>query len=420
MATDFEGSAAARRRTFRAFHEKVGLKPFSPEFFDSLYLTMRLGPGMICLTEQVWAWVRWRTWGNSSERAMSGWDGSAYGLDQTDCALDLYWFRTGKSPEYVEGAPRELRRQERQSAGVKAMKYRVSRAFAKVEARGHIDMIGHEIYARVSPQVIESSLKVAEPATFEKDEEFLSWWKVADACNFSEWEDSRSRYYSARKVARARYKEYRDPQLSPPPILIEEIKSSKELKEETREEVLSSSSSEVNVLSEKQTTTDDHSEPKPQDVTAIVEAVREHHQIHFTIRDARELLDFCRQKHRDRTITPEEVARFVWVVEKIRPGGGVRNPRRFLRTAVANEITAEELAILREPGNSGLSAEQVCPKCACTGVLRTPGSYPAPRTETEIVQGAIRGELTLCDCVIGQALTMRVEDWNERSSLPPR
>ena len=97
-------------------------------------------------------------------------------------------------------------------------------------------------------------------------------------------------------------------------------------------------------------------QPAPEDVSPIVEAVRRHHNLHLSRANARDIVNACRDKLADPSISPEETARFVSMVSPIRPDGTIKSPPGFLKKAVAKEMTAEELRVLRESRTETLPA----------------------------------------------------------------
>jgi hypothetical protein len=215
-----------RERAFHEFRKRIGTRAgdgklivpaFGPEFHDSMVRVMASPPRVACLTERYWAWVRWRAWCNSSEFAVSSWDNDPrepqYALDQTDAALDIWWFKHGRPAEWVEGAPRKFRDHERQRKEVQHFKARISEAAAKVEARGSYKSKTGKLYAVVSPLDGDSAPK-PPPAVagssnrYLSDKDFLTWWSVAGSSNYQAFLDARSAFNEARRVARSAYREY--------------------------------------------------------------------------------------------------------------------------------------------------------------------------------------------------------------------
>src|SRR5262252_3434082 len=169
-----------RDKVFADFHRSVGLKPFGPDFLDSLAAVMKHSA---CLDEAVWAWVRWRSWGNSSVHCVDHWNPrQARFLKQLDCIVDISSLRAGLSFEdltKMTGAEREA---ERSSPLVDRLKSQFSRAFAAVEARGNIRFDGQKIAALVEPAEPKAK-KVAGSSNFSGDKAFMEWWKVAGSSN---------------------------------------------------------------------------------------------------------------------------------------------------------------------------------------------------------------------------------------------
>jgi hypothetical protein len=92
------------------------------------------------------------------------------------------------------------------------------------------------------------------------------------------------------------------------------------------------------------------------------------------------------------------VARFVYCVAPIRPDGGVRNPPGFLKRAVVNAITAEEVKCLRdtarpqpatdlhsepEPDDDREVERNICRKCGGYTTLYSSGQVSWCRCEAE-------------------------------------
>lgn len=199
---------SARKRAFGKFWHRTGLKPFGPDFHDSLVNVMRASPKVACLTERVWAWQRWRSWCNSSEYAISDWKGG-YPLDQTDCTLDIWWLKHGMSAEWVAGAPRELRADWRRRKEVQHFKPNVNGAFATIEARGDLRFESGKSYSVVSPPADKSpSAVVGSNNRYLTDKDFLAWRAVARSDNHQQFLVVRSAFYEARKIARSDYREW--------------------------------------------------------------------------------------------------------------------------------------------------------------------------------------------------------------------
>lgn len=216
---------SARQRAFKEFHKRTGVKPFSPDFIDSMVAIMR-DPDS-CLSERVTVWAKWRAWGNSSEYAVGHWDPekTRRPFDQTDCALDLAWFEEGRPLAFVERAPEDYRAKARQPAAPERPagvihKTIMSRAFAKAETRGTLSSDGRKVIPPVSPPENRQP-KLLDPATFKDSNQFLTWFKVADPDNFQKWQEAKTRYFEARKVARIRYREWRKPATSEAAISID-------------------------------------------------------------------------------------------------------------------------------------------------------------------------------------------------------
>lgn len=215
-----------RERVFHEFHKRVGLKPFAPEFIDSLVAVMR--DPKACLSERVFAWAKWRAWGNSSEYAVSDWDpGLARSLDQLDCAVDLAWFEEGKRILWVEGAPEGFRKKARGGPETPRLikdKSKISKAFSKNECRGTVHLEGHRVKPVANlPAVVEKRLTAH--ATFEGNQAFFKWWKVDDPGNSQAFEVAQSAYYAARKIARIAYRRYKD-QATPEVGILIDVKAS--------------------------------------------------------------------------------------------------------------------------------------------------------------------------------------------------
>lgn len=213
MASDTNGSP--RGKAYHDFIKRTGNRRFIPEFVASMVRTMEIAEG-ICLTERVWAWVRWRTWGNSSETAMSSWHSDGWELDQIDCAVDLSWIEQGKTPDEIEDSSRDERARARVQPDIRKRKAPLSRAFAILKARGQVDLSRGRIYALVapnSPQVVDNRLLVAGSSNYDlQNPDFLSWLQVAGSSDYEEFQSARTSYYQARKVARSRYKEWLEQQ----------------------------------------------------------------------------------------------------------------------------------------------------------------------------------------------------------------
>lgn len=387
----------ARRHAFDAFAERVGRKRYGPEFVDSLVQTMRIPAGYIDLDEQVWAWTRWRSWCNSSETARSSWHSDGWDLDQIDCALDLHWFQTGREVRDIEDASRQERAEARLLPEVRKRKSSVCRAFAKVEARGHVDLSRGRIYAAISPQfspqVVEKLKLVADVSNYDlSDPNFVAWLQVADASNLlNDMKQAEKALAAVRKVARARYREFQASGSPAVAILID-------VKERKSKDLLSSSSSsdtEVVKPPELTTTTAEPETPprnEPEtDPGPVIEATLQHHKLRLTRDEALEIVDACRDKLSDPTVTPEETARFVFCVDPIRPDGGVLSPRRFLKRAITNAITREELRFMRdaarpaptapEPDEDREMESNPCRKCGGVTVVYVSGKVSWCRCE---------------------------------------
>ena len=212
----------ARDRAFQEFHKLAGMKPFAPEFLDSLIATMRSSE---CLTERIYAWSRWRAWANSSLFAASGWFEHRQPLDQIDCIVDLTWFKEGKSVDWVTGAPESVRIPAREAA--QQLKGQYSRAFAQLRFEGRLEFRDRKIYPVVSPASPKSNGPDAEFSNWREDLEFLKYWAVAEFSNFQAREDAKRQLAEAQKllraqdrVAEAAYREYLKQATPEPPILI--------------------------------------------------------------------------------------------------------------------------------------------------------------------------------------------------------
>jgi hypothetical protein len=214
MVQSERSGSIPRERAFQDFHKQAGLKPFAPEFLDSLIATMRYSE---CLTERIHAWGRWRAWGNSSLYAVSDWD-AGRPLDQLDCIIELAWFKAGKPVEWVIGAPEHVREAERNTG--RSLKGQYSRAFARLVSERRLEIKGRKIYPVVSPDNLEVKPKVAGSSNFQGDEEFMKWWEVADSSNFQAFKVAWTTFVEARKVARNAYRQYQETATPEPPIII--------------------------------------------------------------------------------------------------------------------------------------------------------------------------------------------------------
>lgn len=218
-----------RSQAFESFYTEKGKgQRFSPEFINSLVQTMQIPDGLICRDEQAWAWTRWRTWGNSSETAMSSWHSSAWELDQVDCALDLHWFQTGHTLKWIEDRTREERKAARNLPAVRKRRSSLSRAFLKVEARAQVDLSRGRIYALTSPtfspQVVEKlEMLSAAREQIRKNPRFVHFLTISGARELlDEVERKRNAYQEARQLLRPWEKEFLAAERRGDPILIPE------------------------------------------------------------------------------------------------------------------------------------------------------------------------------------------------------
>ena len=207
------GNESARKKAFNKFWERTGRKPFGPDFHDSMVNVMSASPRVACLTERVWAWQRWRSWCNSSEHAKSDWRDGSPALDQTDCALDIWWLKHGMTAEWVMGAPSELRKKERQRKEVQHFKPRVSIAFGKVITRGDIRFEDGKLVSVMSPRLLNSATEqpplVAKYSNrFLSDKRFHAWRAVAKSSNHEGFMVAKSTWNQVLVVARSDYREW--------------------------------------------------------------------------------------------------------------------------------------------------------------------------------------------------------------------
>lgn len=167
--------------------------------------------------------------------------------------------------------------------------------------------------------------------------------------------------------------------------------------ERTKDKDLPSSSSSDTELepSPEPTTTTAEPETPPRnepetDPAPVIEATLQHHRLRLTRDEALEIVGACRDKLKDHTVTPEETARFVFCVDPIRPDGGVHSPRRFLKRAIVNAITREELRFFRdaskpppppEPDDDREMESNRCPKCGGLTTLYASGRMSWCRCE---------------------------------------
>jgi hypothetical protein len=198
------------------------MKPFAPEFHDSLIATMCYSE---CLTERIYAWSRWRAWANSSLFAASDWFEHRQPLDQIDCIVDLTWFKEGKPVDWVTGAPGSVRIPAREAA--QQLKGQYSRAFAQLRFEGRLEFRDRKIYPVISPPTSKSNASDAEFSNWRDDPGFLEYWRVAEFSNFQAREDAKRQLAQAQKllreqdrVAESAYREYRKTATSKAPILI--------------------------------------------------------------------------------------------------------------------------------------------------------------------------------------------------------
>ena len=214
MANGYDASAE-RSQAFNDFADRNRGKAYGPEFHDSLIQTMRIPDGKICRDEQAWAWVRWRTWCNSSETAMSSWHSSGWELDQVDCALDLHWFQSGKDVRWIDSRTKEERKIARSLPEVKKRRSSISRAFQVVEARGQIDLSRGRIYAVVSPtfgpQVVEKlDLLSASREQLSKNPDFVEYVTLSGAGDLLvKVKEAKTALNAARKLLRPWEKQFR-------------------------------------------------------------------------------------------------------------------------------------------------------------------------------------------------------------------
>lgn len=222
---------SARKRVSDAFFEQTGQHPYSPEFIRSLIHTMR-DPDA-CYTERVWAWHRWRAWGNSSLYAVSHWDpAKAFPLGQNDCALDLMWFLEGKAVKDIAGASQELRQKEYPK--VRHLKNPTSRSYAKLAARELIDIKGKTAYLRHDPPELDNEVPVpgsrdwrANPGRddFHKDKEFIKYLTDLGSRDWEDWLKAKSEFLKKRTEMRSRYQNWRIPVPAADASLFTEIPS---------------------------------------------------------------------------------------------------------------------------------------------------------------------------------------------------
>jgi len=204
--------SADRKKIGEEFHRRTGLKPFSPEFVESMVAVMR--DPRSCLSERVFAWSKWRAWFNSSEHAVSDWDPAiAKPLDQVDAALDLAWFQEGRPIEWVEGMPENYRTRAREPGTPERPPKvkdpaRMSEAFTKNDGRGTVICQGRKVIPVISPRQAQPS-KLRIPATFRTDKEFLTWDKLANSRKFEDWQLARKRIFEEDKLARIRYRMFK-------------------------------------------------------------------------------------------------------------------------------------------------------------------------------------------------------------------
>jgi hypothetical protein len=178
-----------RERAFFEFHRDTGLKPFGPEFTSSLIATMRRSR---CHSERIYAWHRWRAWGNSSKYPVTHWDKTrAALLDQIDCAVELEWFREGRTVESVINAAPEERETARKQ--MESRKGRYSRCHARLRQQGRLAFDGQRYYAVISPDATpepaknDSSVAVTgnwndlSYSFYSTDKNYLQWMGSADA-----------------------------------------------------------------------------------------------------------------------------------------------------------------------------------------------------------------------------------------------
>jgi len=201
----------------------VGSKPFAPDFIDSLTATMRFSES---LTERIYAWVRWRAWGNSAQFAATDWAKDRQRpLDQIDCIVDLRWFEEGKPLEWITGAPESVRTPARENTETRRAQY--SRGFGRLEDEGRIEFKGRKIYPVVSPTPQKSAASRAEISNFRTDSEFLAHWKDTEFSNFLAREHAKQQLAEAQKllrehdrIAEAAHRKYRQSATSDEPILM--------------------------------------------------------------------------------------------------------------------------------------------------------------------------------------------------------
>lgn len=221
--------ASSRKQAFARFYDELNRQPFTPYPIDTLIRTMATAP---CLSERVYAWQLWRSFGNACMCAVSDWNPKyAYVLDQRDCALDLAWFEEGRPLEWVEGMPRNYRERARIDGAperpkkVKA-KQRISEAFAVNDSLGRIRSEGQKLITVTTKfDVKEHSVRqstVKSPAKSGlSDPAFIEWWKVRNAQDFLAFEEAQKRYFELLKVRKAADHEFRRERISETPILIE-------------------------------------------------------------------------------------------------------------------------------------------------------------------------------------------------------
>lgn len=221
------GNGDGKKDRFIRFHDELGRPEFAPEFFDSLVAVM--ADGESCLGERVFAWSRYRAWGNSKKHAIHIYakkteTPAETRLGQADCAMELAWLEAGNRAEWLD-APLKILQKEMERCGIKPVAHKtvVSRAFQFNVRRDTIAPdTGWKIEPVVSPSCEKISTKVAAARNFEK---FRAWRKVARPSNFEEWEVARERYEYQRKVERAEYFEWLELQAdeTPEPLPISSI-----------------------------------------------------------------------------------------------------------------------------------------------------------------------------------------------------
>jgi hypothetical protein len=170
---------------------------------------MSASPRAASLTERAWAWQRWRSWCNSCEYARNDWRDGSPPLDQTDCALDIWWLKHGMTAEWVAGAPEEMRKKERQRKEVQHFKPLVSRAFGKVITRGDVLSKDGKLVSVMSPTACNPTSAVAGTSNrFLSDKRFHTWRAVARTDNHKDFLVVCTDWNRVRKVARTDYREW--------------------------------------------------------------------------------------------------------------------------------------------------------------------------------------------------------------------